>query len=829
MLSEKKLENNYETTKNNFIRTPVIRLKWLEKLTGSKVYAKLENQQISGSFKYRGACVAMSSLKNKIIAASAGNHGLAIAKAAKYYDHECTIVIPSNASLIKKDRIQFEEIELIEFGQSLWEAEGYAKSLAERTGWSYISPYDNEFVIEGNSTLFLECVEQVNSVQNIFAAVGGGGLLSGLITGKNNAGAKVNIIGAEPVNYTTVKNYISDVKHTNFTTFADGLAVEVDNGSLTLKIIKAEQPLIASVSEKDIAAATYSMLNKESILVEPSAAAALAGFVKLAKMNLVKGDTVIIFSGGNIHKNVLNKILTYDYEGSSLYEFLDLKGREVKNIINSNTIKHTTFQPAKGVLQLEDVLEGLKNKFKYLQRNIKNYVLFCKENCLNVNYEIINHSISEIDFALSGLNNKKRDDFFCNVQELRYLHALYAFHSNAIEWRSPAYNQSLNPEFFNMGYQDSSGVNYERYANASSIELENRLLENLQIPSSKYTLLSASSGMAAFSLIESYLSRFILSSRDKILLAPYIYFEAKEQLCYKYGGDIIISADYTIKTIIDDIKKYKPKVVFADPLANIAEQRLINIPKLISAMRDVIDYPIYLVIDGTMLSGALPKKIFHEANHESNVHILYYESGSKYLQLGMELTLFGLIVIPVALKAQMERLRRNHGSILPAQLADSLPVYHRETYVNRMRELTKLSFQLAEKLSATTHFASCMHIHHPMLTSHPDFSVLDDAGYPFTGSIVCLSFKDNGKNNVNYLKSYVNSIINKAQQLCFPICEGLSFGFTTTRISTASSMSESDLPFMRISVGDLKEGEVNILADIIISGLTHLEYVVDSQ
>ena len=246
-------------------------------------------------------------------------------------------------------------------------------------------------------------------------------------------------------------------------------------------------------------------------------------------------------------------------------------------------------------------------------------------------------------------------------------------------------------------------------------------------------------------------------------------------------------------------------------------------------MSDVVDYPIYLVIDGTMLSGALPKEIFHESSHDSNVHILYYESGSKYLQLGMELALFGLIVIHVALKAQMERLRRNHGSILPAQLADSLPVYHRETYINRMRELTRLSLQLAEKLFATPHFASCMHIYHPMMASHPDFAVLDDADYPFTGSIVCLSFKDNGKNNINYLKSYVNSIINKAQQLCFPICEGLSFGFTTTRISTASSMSESDLPFMRISVGDLKEGETSILADIIISGLTHLENVIDSQ
>lgn len=187
----------------------------------------------------------------------------------------------------------------------------------------------------------------------------------------------------------------------------------------------------------------------------------------------------------------------------------------------------------------------------------------------------------------------------------RYRHDLQALASIAVslDYRSAAYDQSTESMFFSTDSQDSPNVNYNRYESKHVVELEMQLSEVLDVDNERQGILVTSSGMAAFSLVESYLLRHRLEPGDRVYLPRYLYFEAEEQLSRIPGIKVVHGRSETLEGMIAEIKEVRPKAIFADPMTNTLDLRMNDLPRLVKAVSEMnFGYRTGFVIDGTMVS-----------------------------------------------------------------------------------------------------------------------------------------------------------------------------------------------------------------------------------
>ncbi|HHW39197.1 MAG TPA: threonine/serine dehydratase [Bacillales bacterium] len=294
-------------------KTPLLHLNNLDEYLGCQVYAKMESFQVTNSFKVRGALNALMSLpedtlKKGIITASSGNHGKAIAFAAKQLGSQAHIVVPENAPKIKVEGIQSYGAEII-FSVPA-ERFKVANKLSEENDWSFISPFDDNRIMAGQGTAGLEILEQLPDVDYIIAPIGGGGLLGGLSTAVKETKPQVKIIGVEP---TSVARY-----STSFATghpvalspesksVADGLQT-LKPGELNYPVIEKYVDKIVTVDEGNILKATKLFLTKGKLLAEISSCITLGAFLQgTVKFN--PNDKVVLFiSGGNIGMDQFSK------------------------------------------------------------------------------------------------------------------------------------------------------------------------------------------------------------------------------------------------------------------------------------------------------------------------------------------------------------------------------------------------------------------------------------------------------------------------------------------------------------------------------------------
>ena len=287
----------------------------LSELTGTRCFLKLENLQMTGSFKERGAANLLLQLDaaeraRGVITASAGNHGLAVAYHAGRLGIAATIVMPEWAPLVKVTSARRYRAEVILDGANFDEAYGRALEMAGERGTVFVHPFDDVRVIAGQGTLGLELLEQRPDVDAVLVPVGGGGLIAGVAVAIKSRRPQVRIIGVQSdamAATRAAREAGRPVRVPPAATIADGIAVG-QVGQHAFDVAAGGIDDVVTVSEEELANAILLLLEIEKTVVEGAGAAPLAALVNRS-LGLAGARVALVLSGGNIDVTMLSRII----------------------------------------------------------------------------------------------------------------------------------------------------------------------------------------------------------------------------------------------------------------------------------------------------------------------------------------------------------------------------------------------------------------------------------------------------------------------------------------------------------------------------------------
>jgi threonine dehydratase len=288
-------------------RTPVMTCATLDRLAGRALFFKCENLQKVGAFKFRGACNAVGKLSPEaaargVVTHSSGNHAQALALAARLRGIPAHIVMPSNAPAVKRRAVEEYGGRVIECVPTLAAREETAAAVVAATGATLIPPYDHPDIIAGQGTAALELLEQVPDLDAIVAPVGGGGLVAGVCIAARGVRPSIRVFAAEPAGADDAARSKASGKlipQTGPHTIADGLLTSL--GTLTWPILRDQVERVVLVNDDEILRAMRLAWERAKLVIEPSAAVAVAamfteefrGLSGLARVG-------IVLSGGNV-------------------------------------------------------------------------------------------------------------------------------------------------------------------------------------------------------------------------------------------------------------------------------------------------------------------------------------------------------------------------------------------------------------------------------------------------------------------------------------------------------------------------------------------------
>ena len=297
-------------------KTPLQYSPSLSEKTGSEVYLKLENFQVTGSFKARGAANKLMILSKdkpeRIITASSGNHGSAVANAAAELGLEVLIFLPKTVSPAKLNKIKLfgAEVVLTE-ADGRTDAETAARQYAEENQLPYLSPYNDLDVITGQATTAAEVFKENKNFDAVFIAMGGGGLISGMGGYLKQKISEIRVIACSPENSAAMHHAIEagrieTIEHLE--TLSDGTAGALEFGTITFDFCKSVVDHSITVSEKEIASAMKDFIGEHQMMIEGAAGVAIAGFMK-EKESYRDKKVLIVICGGNISNQTLVEVL----------------------------------------------------------------------------------------------------------------------------------------------------------------------------------------------------------------------------------------------------------------------------------------------------------------------------------------------------------------------------------------------------------------------------------------------------------------------------------------------------------------------------------------
>ncbi|WP_375217872.1 threonine/serine dehydratase [Psychrobacillus sp. PGGUH221] len=278
----------------------------MNEISGRKVFLKMENLQKTGSFKIRGAMNKVSQLTEAecskgLIAASAGNHAQGVAYAGKARNVPVTIFMPIGTPVAKVDATKGYGATVKLVGQNFDEAYVAAREEQLRTGATFIHPFDDLAVIEGQATVAMEMLQQRPELDTIVVPAGGGGLLAGTLLAVKSSRPDIRVIGVQSINSAAIavayKGKNAALLPYQGKTIAEGINVKVP-GKLTMNIIHSLVDDIITVTEQEIASAILFMLEREKTLIEGAGAAAVAAVLS-HHIPSSAGNVGVIVSGGN--------------------------------------------------------------------------------------------------------------------------------------------------------------------------------------------------------------------------------------------------------------------------------------------------------------------------------------------------------------------------------------------------------------------------------------------------------------------------------------------------------------------------------------------------
>lgn len=286
----------------------------LNKMTGGEVYLKLENIQVTGSFKARGALNKVLSLGDsnaKIVTASTGNHGLGVANALAVVKKDGTIYLPKNASPAKVEAIRMRGVPVEFYGDNCEETELYVRKLAEASNQVYISPYNDEEVMAGQGSIGVELFRQLPDLDAVFISVGGGGLIAGIASYLKAVNPKIEIVACLPENAPVMYECIKAGKIIEVAekpTLSDATAGGIEAGSITFEVCQQYVDNYIMVSEQEIADSMKLVLKHHHLIIEGSAGVAVASLLK-ARDQYKGKKAVVLICGGNVSEAVLKRII----------------------------------------------------------------------------------------------------------------------------------------------------------------------------------------------------------------------------------------------------------------------------------------------------------------------------------------------------------------------------------------------------------------------------------------------------------------------------------------------------------------------------------------
>lgn len=315
MISFVDIEAAHKRIREQIYLSPFPSSETISQMTGNRIFFKLENLQITGSFKERGALNRLLMLTGEearqgVIAASAGNHGMAVAYHSRRLDLTATIVMPTSAPLIKVTRVRQYGAETVLHGNDYDAAYTEAVRLSRASGPCFISAFDDPWVIAGQGTIGIELYEQNPDLEVAVVPVGGGGLIAGIALALKTLLPKIRIIGVQAEAVPSMKAALkrgAPMQLAPATTIADGIAVRAV-GALPFELVQRYVDEIVTVNEREIANAVLLLLEIEKTVAEGAAAVPLAALVN-KKIPVTGKNIGLIVSGGNIDMNLISRII----------------------------------------------------------------------------------------------------------------------------------------------------------------------------------------------------------------------------------------------------------------------------------------------------------------------------------------------------------------------------------------------------------------------------------------------------------------------------------------------------------------------------------------
>jgi len=326
-------------------RTPLDYSNTFSRMTGCKLYLKMESLQKTGSFKLRGAYVKVNSLSKKqkstgVVAASAGNHGQGVAFASSMQKIPCTIVMPANASPAKVSATRSYGAEVVLHGVLYDQSWDKAQEIASEQERTLIHPFDDPYVIAGQGTIGLEILEDLPNLDAIYVPIGGGGLAAGLATVIKSKKPNVKVVGVQSKAFPAMKESLgkgSIVETSNGSTIADGISVK-HPGKLTFEILNKYIDDVVTVSDNEIVKAMFLLMERAKLVVEPAGAVGLAYLISNGT-SLKDKKVVTVLTGGNVDMYLLGQIVSKGLleTGRMLKISVQLVDRpgELKNVVDS--------------------------------------------------------------------------------------------------------------------------------------------------------------------------------------------------------------------------------------------------------------------------------------------------------------------------------------------------------------------------------------------------------------------------------------------------------------------------------------------------------------
>mgnify|MGYP002621264393 CR=1 FL=1 len=296
-------------------RTPVLTSRGLDESCGARLYFKCENFQASGAFKARGAFNAVLSLDPEqaargVATHSSGNHGAALALAARRRGIPAWVVVPTDASAFKRDNIARYGATVVDCPPGLAQREATLARLVEECGATVVHPYDDAAVIAGQGTAALELLEQAGILDVLLLPVGGGGLLSGSALAARAVSGDIRVIAAEPAGADDCWQSMQRgerVRLEQVSTVADGLRASI--GVRNWALISRHVETVVRGTDEEIVAAMRSAWERLKIVIEPSSAVPLAALLS-GRAGLAGQRIGVVLSGGNVDLATLPALLS---------------------------------------------------------------------------------------------------------------------------------------------------------------------------------------------------------------------------------------------------------------------------------------------------------------------------------------------------------------------------------------------------------------------------------------------------------------------------------------------------------------------------------------